>query len=359
MRRGTVRGAPSLSLMRDPNGQKPARADVARAAGVAESTVSRALNDSPLISPGVKERVRLAALSLGYVPSRQAAMFARNRSGTIGLVVPRYAAFPPFSRAYFPAVLDGVVVAAEQRGCFVTIVLDRADTTAEELAQLVTGKSVDGLLFTVTPAEYVRYNVLEELGLPFVLTSNYHESMNSVDADPEPGMRKAMEHARDLGHRTIGYVTGDLRYRNGQDRLQVFRKLVEEFGIRAVVREGDFSRTSGFRCAGELLSGAGESGEEPTLIMTASDRAALGVLAWCKDNGIDVPGQVSLIGYDDLHPAQDAYPPLSTVRNPIREAGAHATDLLLDIVEGIRTTPTVLWLDTDFVHRESSGPVRG
>ncbi|TVR67566.1 MAG: LacI family transcriptional regulator [Spirochaetaceae bacterium] len=341
------------------NGPKPVRADVARVAGVAESTVSRALNDSPLISPEVKEKVRLAAFSLGYVPSRQAAMFARNRSGTIGLVVPRYAAFPPFSRAYFPAVLDGVVVAAEQRGCFVTIILNRADTTGEELAQLVTGKSVDGLLFAVTPAEYSRYSVLEQLGLPFVLISNYHESMNSVDANPEPGMRKAVEHACSLGHRTIGYVTGDLRYKNGQDRLQAFNRLVEEFGVRARVCEGDFSRTSGYRCAGELLAGTRKEDEPPSLVMAASDRAALGVLAWCKDHEIDVPGQVSLIGFDDLHPAQDAYPPLSTVCNPIRETGAYATDLLLDIVEGVRTTPTVLWLDTDFVHRQSTAPVRG
>ncbi|TVR73757.1 MAG: LacI family transcriptional regulator [Spirochaetaceae bacterium] len=342
--------------MSNDNDSRPVRADVARVAGVAESTVSRALNDSPLISGAVKEKVRRAALSLGYVPSRQAAMFARNRSGSIGLVVPRYSAFPPFSRAYFPAVLDGVVVAAEKRGCFVTIILDRADASGEELAQLVTGKSVDGLLFTVSPAEYSRYHVLEKLGLPFVLISNYHEAMSSVDATPEPGMRKAMEHACSLGHRTIGYITGDLRYTNGQDRLRVFRKLVSEYGVTARISEGDFSRTSGYRCAGEILSGGTAAAGAPTLIMAASDRAALGVLAWCKDRGIAVPEELSLIGYDDLHPAQDADPPLSTVRNPISEGGARATDLLLDIVEGTCTTPTVLWLDTDYVSRESTGP---
>lgn len=345
--------------MSNSTGPKPVRADVARAAGVSESTVSRALNDSPLISPGVKEKVREAAFSLGYVPSRQAAMFARNRSGSIGLVVPRYAAFPPFSRAYFPTVLDGVVVAAERRGCFVTIILDRADTTGEELAQLITGRTVDGLLFTITPAEYTRYRYLEELGLPFAMISNYHESVSSVDAAPEPGMRKAMVHACSLGHRRIGYITGDLRYKNGQDRLRVFRELSEEYGVTPFVREGDFSRTSGYRCAGELLRKGITAADAPTLVMTASDRAAMGVLAWCKDNWVDVPRQLSVIGYDDLHPARDAYPPLSTVRNPIEEAGARATDMLLDIIEGTRTAPEIIWLDTDYVVRNSTAPVIG
>lgn len=336
---------------------KPTRADVALLAGVAESTVSRALNDSSLISKEVKERVRQAAVSLGYVPSRQAAMFARNRSGSIGLVVPRYAAFPPFSRAYFPTVLDGVVVAAEKRHCFVTIILDRQDTSAEKLAHLVTGRTVDGLLFTVTPAEYKRYEYLQQLGLPFVLISNYRESMSSVDALPEPGMRKAVEHACGLGHRSIGYVTGDLRYKNGQDRLDVFRRLCREFGVSYSITEGDFSRTSGYRCAGELL-GSVSGSTRPTLIMTASDRAALGVLAYCKDHGITVPDDVSLIGYDDLYPAGDALPPLSTVCNPIYESGARAAELLLDIVEGTRAAPETVWLDTDFVVRGSTAPIR-
>lgn len=345
--------------MSNSNDSKPDRAEVARAAGVSESTVSRALNDSSLISASVKEKVREAARLLGYVPSRQAAMFARNRSGNIGLVVPRYAAFPPFSRAYFPTVLDGVVVAAEQRGCFVTIVLDRPDTTVEDLAQLITGRTVDGLLFTITPAEYSRYRYLQEQGLPFVMISNYHETISSVDADPKPGMHKAMVHAGGLGHRRIGYVTGDLRYKNGQDRLRVFRELSEEFGMKTCICAGDFSRTSGYRCAGELFPNGITTREAPTLVMTASDRAALGVLAWCKDNGVDVPRDVSVIGYDDLHPARDADPPLSTIHNPIEEASARATEMLLDIVEGTRTEHETIWLETDYVIRGSTGRARG
>jgi LacI family transcriptional regulator len=332
---------------------KPSRADVAREAGVAESTVSRALNDSPLISDEVKARVRSAAVELGYVLNRQAAMFARNRAGSIGLVVSRYASFPPFSRAYFPAVLDGVVVAAEERGYFVTIILDKEDNAAENLAQLVSGRSVDGLLFTVSPAQYNRYEYLNNENIPFVLINNYHESMFGVDASPEPGMRKAFNRAVELGHHKIGYISGDLRYKNGQDRLRAFQKLCLEFKIVGVVSEGDFSRTSGYRCSQILL----KDDPDITMIMTASDRSALGVLAYCEDCNINVPQDMSVVGFDDLHTAQDAFPPLSTVHNPIEKSGWTAANMLIDRVEEIRSEPTTVWLETDYVDRQSTGVV--
>ncbi|MEX2443630.1 MAG: LacI family DNA-binding transcriptional regulator [Alkalispirochaeta sp.] len=329
---------------------KPTRAQVARRAGVAESTVSRALNDSQLISPQVRARVKQAARELGYAPNRQAAMFARNRTGTVGMVVPRYSSFPPFSRAYFPTVLNGAVVAGEARGYFVTIVLDHRDTTAEVLARLVTERSVDGLLFTVSPAEYSRYEYLEEQGIPFVLINNYHENMSSVDARPEPGMRQAFRHAWDLGHRRIGYITGDTTFKNGQDRLAVFERLSREFGSIPSTVPGDFSRTSGRRGAETLLDRA----KPPTTIMTASDRAAIGVLDYCKSHGIAVPGRVSVIGYDNLHTAADATPPLTTVVNPIEQSGYVGMQTLIDIVEKRPDGPICHWLDTALEVREST-----
>jgi LacI family transcriptional regulator len=331
--------------------RKCSRADVAHAAGVAESTVSRALNDSPLITPEIKERVRLAAERLGYTPSRQAANFARRRSGSIGLVIPRYAAFPPFSRVYFPTLLDGAVLAAEQRGFFVTIVLDKEHTTDERLVELVTGRSLDGFLFAVSPTKYDRYQFLKEQKVPFVLINNYHTGLSSVDALPEPGMRKAFEHASRLGHHRVGYITGDLAYKNGIDRLNTFEKLAESFSMETRVQEGNFSRTSGYEGTARILSAA----DPPTLIMTASDRAAIGAITACRDRGFLVPEKISIIGYDDLHPARDVSPRLSTVHNPIEESAREAASLLIDLIEKKRKRATRRWLETSFVIRESTG----
>lgn len=312
--------------------------------------MSRALNDSPLITEAIKAKVRESALELGYVPSRQAALFARNRSYSIGLVVPEYRAFPPFSRPYFPALLDGAVLGAEDRGYTVTIVLDKVSRNVRDYIALLHSRAVDGLLFAVTPADYGPFAELVGSGMPFVLIDSYHEGISSVDSRPTPGMRAAFSHAYNLGHRDIGYVTGDMRFHNAMDRLAAFEALVEEFGVDSRVEEGDFSRSSGYRAAGRLLA----ERDRPTLIMTSSDRAALGVITYCNEKGIRVPSDLSVIGYDNLYPAQDLVPSLSTVDHPISLSGRVGTALLANLIEGKERGPVQKWLDTGFVVREST-----
>ncbi len=319
-------------------------------AGVAESTVSRALNNSPLITEPIKERVRAAALELGYIPSRQAALFARKRTNTLGFVVPSYESFPPFSRAYFPALLDGVVLAADEADYAVTIVLDKRTHVTEDYFALIRSKTVDGLLFAVTRADFNPFMGLRERGVPFVLINNYHEGLNSVDALPEPGMRKAFSHACNLGHRQIGYITGDMRFRNATDRLGAFKKLADEFGVESFIAEGNFSKSSGYAASDKLLSAA----KAPSIIMTSSDRAAFGVLQYAAAKGIRVPSELSVIGYDNLNPAQDITPALSTVDHPVTELARRATRLLVDVLANHRGEPVQEWLDTGFVVREST-----
>lgn len=329
---------------------KPTRADVARLAGVAESTVSRALNDSPLITEPIKGKVRDAARELGYIPSRQAMLFARKRTNTIGFVVPSYGSFPPFSRSYFPALLDGVVLESDASGFSPTIILDRQDKQAEDYHALIRSKTVDGLLFAVTRADFRPFAGLRESGVPFVLINNYHSGLNSVDARPESGMRKAFSHGVNLGHSRIGYITGDIRYRNAIDRLEAFNSLAAEFGVEASIVEGDFSKTSGYAAAGKLLNAS----SPPTLIMTSSDRSAFGVLQYAAERGISVPSELSVIGYDNLPPVQDITPPLSTIEQPVTALARCATRLLIDLLLGRREEPVQEWLDTDFIVREST-----
>ncbi len=333
--------------------KNPKRAEVARLAGVSESTVSRSLNDSPLISHQSKQKVREAAQRLGYIPSRQAALFARRRTYTLGFVVPSYQRFPPFSRAYFPALLDGAVLGAEERGFSVAIVLDRVEDEGRDYAQLVRNRTYDGLLFAVTRSDYARFRYFAEANIPFVLVNNYDEGLYSVDARPEPGMRGAFRHARELGHRHVGYITGDMSYKNAVDRLAVFHRLAEEFRMTTVITQGDFSRTSGYRGTEQLLTRA----DPPTLVMTSSDRAALGILQYCGEKGIHVPRDLSVIGYDNLVPATDVSPSLSTVDNPVSKAGWEAVQLLVDVIDGAVREPVQLWLDTSFVPRQSTAPV--
>ncbi len=299
--------------------------------------------------------MRAAARELGYVPSRQAALFAQKRTCTIGLVVPTYESFPPFSRPYFPALLDGVVIGAAALGYSVTIVPSRVGRAEADVFSLIRSKAVDGLVFAVTPADYAPFLDLLDAGMPFVLINNYYEGLSSVDSRPESGMRQAFSHAWNLGHRHVGYVTGDRRFRNAIDRLAVFEELASEFAVRSTVVEGDFSRTSGYRAAARLL----ETADRPTVIMTSSDREALGVISWCAEKGISVPRDVSVIGYDNLHPAQDVSPSLSTVDNQVSASGEIGARLLIGYLEGSRDWPRQEWLDTGFVVRESTARAAG
>jgi len=332
---------------------KPTRGDIARAAGVAESTVSRALQDSPLITDAVKKRVRDVAQELGYVPSRQAALFASKRTFTLGYVVPSYGSFTPFSRSYFPTLLDGLVIRADELGYSITIVLDKVYSDTHDYMRLVWSRTVDGLLFAVTHSDEGAFQALRAEKVPFVLINNYGEGLTSVDARPQTGMRKAFEHAVSLGHQSVGYVAGDEKYKNAVDRLGVFEDLAAEYRLTPSVTTGDFSRTSGYRGAEVLLAGP----RRPTLIMTSSDRAAFGVLQYAADQGLTIPRDLSVVGYDDFYPASTSNPPLTTVSQPVLEMGKRAVSLLVNDIEGRLEGPQQEFLDTDFVVRRSTAPV--
>jgi LacI family transcriptional regulator len=241
-----------------------------------------------------------------------------------------------------------VVLESDAEGYAPTIILDKQDQG--DYYTLYRSRMVDGLLFAVTRADFRPFQGLRDAGVPFVLINNYQEGLNSVDALPESGMRKAFSHAYNLGHRRMGYITGDMRYRNAIDRLAVFQKLSAEYGLRPLIEEGDFSRGSGYRVTYKLVSVA----RPPTLIMTASDRAAVGVLGYTAENKIRVPGELSVIGYDDLPPAEDISPSLSTVVHPVTTLARRATRLLINILEKRAEEPVQEWLDTDFVIREST-----
>ncbi len=332
--------------------KKACRGDVAKAAGVSESTVSRALNDSPLISASIKEKVRTVAKELGYIPSRQATLFARRHTKMLGFVVPSYEAFPTFSRSYFPALLDGVVLECDRQGYSATIILDRKKSDTQDYYTLIRSKTVDGLLFAVTRADFKPFAGLRAQGVPFVLINNYHEGLNSVDALPESGTRQACEHAYSLGHRRWGYITGDMQFRNAIDRLEVFTSLAHEYGAEISVVEGNFSKTSG-RIGAEKLLGNGK-GKTPSIIFCSSDRCAFGVLEYASSIGLEVPGELSVIGYDNLPPVEDVSPPLSTIVHPVTLLARRATDLLIRILEGGQEEPVAEWLDTGFIARDSS-----
>jgi LacI family repressor for deo operon, udp, cdd, tsx, nupC, and nupG len=167
-------------------------------------------------------------------------------------------------------------------------------------------------------------------------------------------MEKAFDYAVRLGHKNIGYITGDLNFFEGKGRLEIFKKLAVRYKVKTNIAEGNFSRTSGYNGAALLLAGR----VKPTLIMASSDRAAMGVIDYSAEKGFIVPDDISIIGYDNLPPALDTKPPLTTINNPITDIAYEAVMLLADIIENKIEKPKGRLLDTDLVIRNSTGDLR-
>lgn len=324
---------------------------MAEAAGVAESTVSRALNDSPLISDEVKTRIKEIASRLGYIPNRQAVLLASKKTMRIGLVVRTYKSFSPFTRSYFPRLLDGVLQKAEELGYSVTVVLDKKEDKYKDLSEMIYSKELDGFIFSVTPLEDPRFSGLLSHNVPFVLVNNLFEGADCINCDPYAGTRDALSHLASLGHKHIGYITGDINYWDGKERLTVFKRLCRKQGIRITLSDGNFSKKSGIAGAEKLLSDR----DIPTAIMTGSDRCALGVMEYCKKENIQIPGDLSLIGFDNLGPARDSVPGLSTIHNPVVRMGSDAMAHLYERLSGKIKKDTSLLIDSGFIIRESTG----
>jgi LacI family transcriptional regulator len=332
---------------------KITRADVARAAGVSESTVSRALNDSPRISEAVRRKVAEAARLLGYVPNRQAVLLTSKRTMRIGLVVRTRKNLTPFARAYFPALLDGVLRAAEEFGYSVTVLPDTVGGKPKDLSLPIKSRELDGFIFSVTALDDPRFLPLKEQQVPFVLVNTILPAMWCVACDPEPGIRAALLHAAALGHSRIAYITGDLAYHDGTERLKTFTRLADELGFSYTIASGTFTRSSGYQGAEQLL---GSGAPLPTLIMCASDREALGVMDYCRASGISIPEELSLIGFDDIGPAQDHHPALTTISQPVSQMGGAAFRLLQELLQTGDQSPAerVIRIDTQLVVRDST-----
>ena len=323
------------------------RADVAAAAGVAESTVSRALNDSPLISDPIKQKVKRVAHSLGYYPSRTATLFAKNKSFCIGFVCPHYKKIKPFSRAYFPSLLDGVIEGVTERKYQVNIVIDQCFGQYRSYDELINSHVVDGLIFSITDDNFTPIYNLMDNNLPFVLVNNYFQGASSVYARPDKGMYKAIEYLSKQGHTEIGYITGDLNFKNGKDRLSNFENLAYKFHMKTRIVKGNFSKSSGYNAFDFFKNNM------PSVVMAACDRQAFGFMQACTNNNLVVPRDVQVVGYDNFYPASINNPSLTTISHPIFDMGIKASNLLIDLIEE-KAKPQQVWFDTDFVVRQST-----
>jgi DNA-binding LacI/PurR family transcriptional regulator len=304
--------------------------DIARLAGVSHSTVSRALRDSPLIPAATAQRIQQIARESGYTASAVARSLVTRKTQAIGVVVTSIA--DPFNGD----LVDGIEEVANQHGYSVILATSQADPEREVAVVRSFGeRRVDGILVASSRVGSLYLPMLEELKIPIVLVNNQHGSdfTHSISVDNVDGAYRAARHLLDLGHRRIAYLGDRLGLHSDEDRFAGFRKALAESGTplhQELVVYGDGKLEGAASAARELL----RAGEQPTAVVCYNDVSALGLLRAAEERGIAVPGALSVTGFDDILYAALARPALTTVRQPRREMGRKATELLLETFGG-------------------------
>jgi DNA-binding LacI/PurR family transcriptional regulator len=335
--------------------------DIAKAAGVSHSTVSRALADSTLVAPETKQRIQRIASDMGYTPSAIARGLVTRRTATIGLVVTTIA--DPF----IAEIVRGVEETALDNDYSVILCNCNAEPERElACVRALREKRVEAILVTSSRVGSLYVPLLEELGVPIVLINNQHtgDYVYTVYTDNLAGGRLAGEYLLSLGHRYVGYIAGPPSAHSSVERLEGFRRAFQEHGLDIPaerVAPGD-GRTGGGRAgAGFLL----RRSPRPTAIFCYNDMTAIGALQAIKSAGLRVPGDTSLIGYDDIAFAALVDPPLTTIGQAKYALGQRAMTLALSLLReqsepnehsGQRETSDVVLMPF-LVERASCAPV--
>jgi LacI family transcriptional regulator len=303
--------------------------DVAARAGVSVGTVSNVLNRPERVAEETRTRVQLAIIALGFVRNEPARQLRAGRSRTIGLLV--LDAANPF----FADVSRGAEEAAARAGLAV-ILCNSGQDAAKESAylNLMAEQRVQGLLLTPVDADPVRLSKLVERGMPVVLLDRRAEGagMCSVSVDDISGGELAVSHLLEMGHERIAFIGGPTTIAQVKDRLQGARNALARAGRdpESLVSIITTSMTvAAGRGAGERLGGLPVK-RRPTAAFCGNDLLALGLLQEMIRQGLDVPNDVAIVGYDDIEFAAAAAVPLTSVRQPRHLLGKTAADLLLE-----------------------------
>ena len=341
-------GAPRRTL------RQPSIKDIARLARVSHPTVSRALQHSPLVNLKTAERIRAIAAEYGYRPSAVARGLVTRRTRTIGLAV------TTVSDPFTGEVVSGIEQAASDSGYSVFLADSNADPEREKkVVQTFAEQRVDGIIVTSSRVGALHLPLLAEMMVPIVLVNDQHPGpvTHSVLIANVDGMRKLTEHLTGLGHRRIAYIGDQSGYQSDTERIDGYQIGLAEAGIFARpewIVHGNGKPTAALTAMEQLLA----LDEPPTAVCCYNDMTALGALHVIHAHGLRVPEDISVTGFDDLFLASYTHPPLTTIRQPMRQMGQLAMESLVKLMNGEESVQQIR-VPAEMVVRASTGNVRG
>jgi LacI family transcriptional regulator, galactose operon repressor len=326
--------------------RRPTIRDVAQQAGVSIATVSRVLNDRADVSVETRERVREVARAVGYTADAAARGLATQRTQLVAVVVGDNAGHRDLSLLFF-----GKVMAAISR----RLARSGFDSLLLQPLELGVHHRFDAAILIGIDASDPLVTDLWKRGLPYVgVDVRVGGRRNAfVGSDHAAGVRLALAHLYERGHRRIAHIAGARNTVAGADRIGAFQRETRALGLELpeeYLREADFSSEGGYRATSELLA----LEQRPTAIVAASDLMALAALQAIRDAGLEPGRDVAVVGFDDLEAAALAYPPLTTIRQDREKLGTLAAERAIELMEHPDTRPPDTILPVELVVRAST-----
>lgn len=321
--------------------------DIAARAGVSEATVSRVLNGRPGVSPATREAVVAAMDTLGL---ERPVRLRERAAGLVGLITPE------LTNPIFPALAQVIEQVLTSRGHTPVLCTQTpSGSTEDQLVELLVDRGIAGIIFVSglhsdTTADMDRYMKLSGQGVPYVMVNGYTEKVSApfVSADDRAAVRLAIAHLVALGHARIGLAVGPQRFVPTLRKIEAFRSLWPDNPIQHSL----FTVEGGHAAASTLLD------KGCTAIVCGNDLMALGAVRAARARGLDVPGDVSVVGFDDSPLIVFADPPLTTLRQPVEAMGQAAVNALLEEVAGTPAPHVEYVFQPELVVRGSTAAAR-
>jgi LacI family transcriptional regulator len=319
---------------------KPTIRDVAKQAKVSVATVSRILNNVGGYSEETKRKVLEVISEISYERNDLARGLATNSTATIGVLV------PSISTIFFAEILNGIEDTAHKNGYSVVICNTGEDGKRTlEYLKVLSAKQIDGIIITSADLTEEYYKTIKAINIPCILVStiSYRHSLPYVKVDDEQAAYTATQYLIENGHKSIAMIAGTKDDPiAGIPRVNGYLRALKDYGLsidKGLIKHGDFSYKSGRKCMEKLLCEKSKF----TAIFSASDDMAVGALAIAHSKEIKVPGDLSIIGYDNTQVAEMAFPQLTTVAQPLYQMGQKSTEKILTMIEtGEKADSTIM-----------------
>ncbi len=329
---------------------------IAKKAGVSRSTVSRVLNNDPHVHAKTRARVLAVTQQVNFQPNLAARSLAGGgRTHVIGLVIPM-GVTALFTDPYFPILIQGVASACNAHDHSVMLWLAEPEFERRTISQILYSGLIEGVILASMLVDDSLMQSLIKSAFPFVVVGRHPTDtrVNYVDVDNVNSARQIVAHLLNLGYRRVATITGPRNMIAGADRLEGYTLALRDAGIKldpSLVVVGDFSENSGYIDMQKLIP------LKPEAVFVASDSMAIGALRAIRGAGIRVPQDIGVAGFDDMPFAERTDPPLTTVRQPIQQAGVAAAETLIDLIKDPDSHPRHIILPTKLIIRASTGSV--